>query len=257
MDPLDHVRIVLVRPRGAANVGAAARAMKNSGLGDLVLVAPRTGPASLARVMAVHAADVLERSRTVDTLAEAVSDCALVVGTTARTGFYRTGARDPRSLVPEIVARARDGRAALVFGPEDHGLSGEELEVCHRLIRIPTSPAYSSLNLAQAVMLCAHELFLAAGACRDEPPAPDFEAASSARVEQVHERLRSALLRIGFLPEDNPDHIMRALRRLLGRAGLEEREARILLGLARQIEWYAEGGWREAERRRDAGRKLK
>lgn len=257
MDPLSNVRIVLVRPRGAANVGAVARALKNTGLGDLVLVRPRTRLGAQARAMAVHAVDVLERARSVDSLPEAVADCGLVVGTTARPGFYRTGARPPRSLSAEIVHCARRQAVALVFGPEDKGLSSEDLEHCQRLIRIPTAADYASLNLAQAVLLCAHEIFLAASEPVEPAVAPDFHRAPAARAEQAYERLQAALLRIGFLPEDNPGHVMRGLRRLFGRAGLEEREVRILLGLARQIEWYAAGGWREAESRRAAGRKLK
>lgn len=259
MTALDNVRIVLVRPRGAANLGAVARAMKNMGLGDLALVRPAAHRGPLARTMAVHAADVLEAARVFESIGDAVADCALVVGTTARGGPYRDAVRSPREVAPEVARRARRQRVALVFGPEDHGLANDDLKSCHRLVRIPSSDAYASLNLAQAVIICAYEIFLAAGTA----PADAKEEAAAARlapagrVSFAFERLQQAFLAIGFLPADNPDHVMFGLRHLLGRTGLREREVRILLALARQIEWYGKGGWREAERKRAEGKKLK
>jgi tRNA/rRNA methyltransferase len=236
---MSRIRIVLVRPRTGGNVGSVARAMKNMGLGDLVLVRPRARRSLVSRHMAVHAADILDRARTVSTLAEAVADCALVVGTTARRGPYRLGAVTPRELAPEIARRARRQRVALVFGPEDHGLANEDLKACHRLIRIPTSAEYTSLNLAQAVLVCAYEIFVAAAKPAPvKTKDPDLQLAKSERIAFAFERLEQALLRIGFLPAENPDHIMHSLRRLFGRTGLEEREVRILLGIARQVEWF-------------------
>ncbi|HVM95643.1 MAG TPA: RNA methyltransferase, partial [Candidatus Acidoferrales bacterium] len=155
---LRNVRIVLVRPKGAANVGAVARAMKNMGLDDLVVVRPRLASSALAKVMAVHAGDVLQRMRRCDSLLEAVADCALVVGTTCREGPYRAAAEAPRTVAPRIVDAAARQPVALVFGPEDHGLSNDDLKGCHQLIQIPTADAYPSLNLAQAVMVCCYEL---------------------------------------------------------------------------------------------------
>jgi len=244
---LSNVRIVLHRPRGAGNVGAAARAIANTGLGQLVIVRQQPMREPWIRAMAAHAGDVVDRMRRCGTLAEAVADCALVVGTTCRSGPYRRTPLSPRSAAPVIVARARQQPVALVFGPEDHGLSNVDLSLCQQLITIPTSTAYSSLNLAQAVMICAYELLLAAQeSLETEPPPP---LATAERVEQVFTHLRRALLAIGFLHADNPEHIMFALRRLLGRTGLEEREVRILLGLARQIEWFGEGGWQTMHRK--------
>jgi tRNA/rRNA methyltransferase len=128
----------------------------------------------------------------------------------------------------------------LLFGPEDSGLSNEDLRLCHRLVTIPTDPAYTSLNVAQAVLLCCYEVFLAA---QEEASTPLRPLAIAERQELMYEKLKGALLKVGFLHGDNPDHIMFALRRILGRAGLEDRDVRILLGMARQIEWYASGGW--------------
>ncbi len=278
---IDNIRIVLVRPRGAANVGAVARAMKNTGLRELVLVRPApalahslparevpgraargvpaaSGPTERApgaapfwaKAMAVHAADVLQAVRQVDTLGAAVADCGLVVGTTCRDGLYRAAAEPPRTVAPRMVAAATTNRVALVFGPEDHGLSNEDLKACQQLIVIPTDPAYPSLNLAQAVMVCCYELYLAWQQAAALAAAPAL--APAGRVEFMFRRLRAAFLSIGFLHADNPDHILYAFRRMLGRAQMEERDLRIWLALARQIEWFGRGGWRIA-RPLDAG----
>jgi tRNA/rRNA methyltransferase len=251
---LANVRIVLVRPRGAANLGAVARAMKNMGLSDLVLVEPGPMPRRAAAAWAVHAADILDRRRTVSTLAEAVADCGRVVGTTTRGGRYRARTLTPRAAAPQLLREAAQQRLALIFGPEDHGLSNEDLKQCQQLLAIPAAPRYPSLNLAQAVMVCAYELYLVS---QPSPPADGLTLAEAGRVDFMYRRLQEALLRIGFLPGDNPDHLMFALRRLLGRAGLEEADVRVLLGIARQIAWYGAGGWREAERRLAAGEPVK
>jgi tRNA/rRNA methyltransferase len=236
---LDAVRIVLVRPKGAANVGAVARAMKNMGLGDLALVGPARGWKRGA-TMAVHARDLLERARVAASIGEAVADCRLVVGTTCRGGPYRARARSPEALAPSILAHAAAGPVAILFGPEDHGLANDDLKPCQRLLAIDTSPDYPSLNLAQAVLLCCYELRRAARVGLPAPAA--LPLAPAAALELLFDRLQRALLRVGFLNPQNPDHIMFAIRELLGRAGLDEAEVRVLLGLARQIEWYARSG---------------
>ena len=228
------------------NVGAAARAIANMGLGELVVVRPHPLRQAWVRAMAAHAGAVVDRMRRCRTLAEAVADCAVVVGTTCRGGPYRDRTRTPRQIAPEIVIRAQHQSVALVFGPEDRGLSNVDLQLCQQLVSIPTAPDYPSLNLAQAVMVCAYELQLAASA---EAAAPEPLLAPTALIEQMYTRLRAALLSIGFLHPDNPDHIMLALRQLLGRTGLSEREVRILLGLARQVEWFGQGGWQTLARK--------
>ncbi len=158
---LERIRVVLVRPRRGGNVGSVARAMKNMGLGDLVVVAPRTRVGRVGERMAAHAGDVLARRRTVATLADAIADCHLVVGTVGRPTTPPDSPAEPRTIAAEVVAASRRGSVALVFGPEDHGLSNAELGLCQRTIRIPTSDDYPSLNLAQAVAVCAYEVLLA------------------------------------------------------------------------------------------------
>ena len=235
-EQLRNVRVVLVRPRGSANVGAAARAMKNMGVTSLVLVDPvcRQRP---AESMAVHARDVVRAAVTRASVAEAVGDCALVVGTTCRGGPYRAGTLDPEALAPLVRGAAAHGPVALLFGPEDHGLSNEDLRHCQRLVTIDTSAEYASLNLAQAVLLVCHELRRAAraGQALDASATP----APAEAVQRMYEHLQRALLSVGFLHPQNPEHLMFAIRRLFGRAGLDEQEVRIILGMARQMEWAA------------------
>jgi len=234
--PTADIRIVLVRPQGAANTGAVARVMKNMGLSDLALVRPRFRGRALARTMAVHAADVLEGARTYDTLAAAVADCGVVAGTTCRKGPYRSDPLTPRQAAAELRRASRENKVAIVFGPEDHGLSNRDIQLVQMLITIPTDDAYPSLNLAQAVGVCCYELLVADDGRM--PQAPAALLPTSADTELMFDKLQRALSAIGFLNRDNPEHIMYALRSMLGRARLDEREVRILLGLARQIEWY-------------------
>ena len=238
---LANLRIVLVRPKHSGNVGATARAMRNLGISDLVVVSPPLLCRSWADAMAVHARDLLDAMQVIPSLRAAIAECGLVIGTTCRPGVYRAGALTPRALAPQLTAALAVNRVALVFGPEDTGLTNEDLRLCHRLVTIPTNSVFPSLNVAQAVLLCCYEIFLAT---HDQPPEPPRVLAVAERQELMYDKLKRALLAIGFLHEDNPDHLMFALRRIFGRAGLEEREVRILLGLARQIEWYANGGWR-------------
>jgi tRNA/rRNA methyltransferase len=188
-------------------------------------------------------------------LAVETADRTLVVGTTARSGLYRSAARPIREVSDELAAFSRSNRIALLFGPEDRGLSNEEIKRCQRLVTIPTAPEYPSLNLAQAVMIVAYELMLAAGAARELPLLQEW--AQIPAIEAMLARMAKALVAIGFLPEDNPDHIMFALRALLGRAGLTRRELDIINGIARQISWYAERGYDALVSKRAMGKKLK
>jgi len=227
---------VLVRPRNAGNVGATARAMKNMGIRRLVLVAARADheDANRAREMAVHAEDVLAAARHVPTLQEAVADCGLVVGTTSRATARPEGECGPRDAAAQILAAAASNDVAIVFGPENHGLSVEELSLCRQVLSIPTSPSYASLNLAQAVLLVTYELSLASGV---HQPRAAHGYAPHGQLELMYAKLEEALRGVGFLHSENAPHMMRTLRGLFGRAGLDEREVRVCLGLARQIAW--------------------
>jgi tRNA/rRNA methyltransferase len=251
---LANVRIVLVAPKGSGNIGSVARAMKNMGLGDLAIVGSGRTESFWARAMAVHAKDILKTAQRFATLREAVTDCGLVVGTTCRGGLYREHSRTPRTTAPEIAAAARAGKCALVFGPEDHGLDNDDLKCCQLLITIPADAAYPSLNLAQAVTICVYELFLAS---MDNVPAEGIERAPAEDVERLYDRMKASMLEIGYLDPQNPEHILFAFRRILGRAGLEEKDVRILTGLFRQIQWYAAEGWKVAAEKKRKGEKIR
>ena len=233
---LKNIRVVLVSPIYSGNVGSVCRAMKNMGVTSLAIAAPRGSlETEDARKMSLHAYDVLQKRTEHATLAEAVADCGLVVGTSARQGLYRNHSETPRALAPRLVEVAKKTKVALVFGPEDNGLSNDDLQVCTQVVRIPSSPKYSSLNLAQAVMVCCYELFTASGEY-EAPEALSPEAPSAMR-QQMFKRWRESLLEIGFMKEDKADHIMLGLQRILSRGQLTIKDVRIMIGIARQTKW--------------------
>jgi TrmH family RNA methyltransferase len=227
-----NAAIVLVRPARAANVAAACRAMKNMGLSALRLVSP---PPELhdrsERALAYGAFDVLEGAREFASLPEAVADATFVAATSGRVDLPALTARELAQVAP---ARSGGGLVAVVFGPEASGLTSAELRLCHTIVRIPTHAARPSLNLAQAVLVVAYELFLgAAGATRREEPA----RASAGDLEDALGDLRRALTSVGYLPEANPEPILGELRALLSRASPTPREVNLLRGVARQVAW--------------------
>lgn len=246
--------MVMVRPRGSGNIGSVARAMKNTGVPELAIVGKARTKGFWARAMAVHGRDILNNAIFYETLREAVADCRLVVGTTCRAGLYRAHSRSPREVAGEIVAAAATGKAALILGPEDHGLSNEDLKHCQLLINIPADPEYQSLNVAQAAMICLYEIYLAS---LGEPMKESLPLARAEDVERLYDRMRTSLLKIGFLDSQNPEHMLFAFRRILGRTGLEDRDVRILTGLFRQIEWYAEHGWKVVQEKEKQGIKIR
>ncbi|HKN01662.1 MAG TPA: RNA methyltransferase [Candidatus Binataceae bacterium] len=251
----EQIVFVLSHPMQSGNIGSAARALKNMGFANLRIVAPAASAQErAATAMAVHADDVLAAATVYDDLAAALADCAVTVGTTCRPGPYRSAATSVREAAPGLVALAATNRVAIVFGSEDHGLTNDELKLCYRLVTVPAAPDYPSLNLAQAVMVVAYELYLAANS-GEIGGTPELAAAGD--VETMFIRMAEALVAIGFLPEDNPDHIMFTLRGVFGRSGLTPRELDILNGIARQIRWTADGGAITLAEKRAAGKKLK
>lgn len=248
------LRVVLVHPKGSGNIGSVARAMKNFGLRDLAVVGGGRTESFLARSMAAHAREVLKSARRFATLREAVADCGLVVGTTCRGGLYREHSLPPREAAPAIAAAARKAKCALVFGPEDHGLSNDDLKHCQQIITIPTDPEYASLNLAQAATVCLYEIFLAS---LDVALGETIERAPAEDVERLFDKMKTSLLEIGYLDPQNPEHILFAFRRIFGRGGLEEKDVRILIGLFRQIDWYSREGWKVAEEKKRKGLKIR
>jgi tRNA/rRNA methyltransferase len=257
MKPFDRFAFVLVRPKSAGNIGSAARALKNMGFGDLRLVAPAvSSKSSAAHSMAVHANDVLASAKIFASLGDAIEDCHLTVGTTCRGGQYREAVQPLHEAAIELAEVAMTNRTAVIFGPEDTGLTNRELKFCQRLITIPASPEYPSINLAQALILCAYELRMAL-ASDPRAAAQTPQMANVADVDAAMERMKQALLAIGFLPEENPEHIMFALRGIFGRSGLTPRELDILSGIATQALWMASGGAATLEAKKASGKKLR
>jgi tRNA/rRNA methyltransferase len=241
---LQNCRVVLVRPRVAGNLGATARVMRNLGVCDLVLVAPEADPADpRARRRATHGQSILKNARCVADLGDAVADCLLVVGTSARTGgmVRRQSVAALDAIMPVVGEALTAGPAALVFGPERTGLTNDEVSRCHHLIHIPTDPAYRALNLAQAVTICLYEL-RRAWLKRGVPEIPTETAAPFADQERMFDQLREALEGIHFLYGPKADSLMHALRHLIGRARPSAMEVKVLFGLARQLRWFAAHG---------------
>jgi tRNA/rRNA methyltransferase len=238
---LPSLRVVLVRPEVAGNLGATARVMRNLGFSDLCLVAPKADPADPnARQLSTHGESILDTARIVPTLTDALTDCVLIVGTSARIGgpVRRQSVSPPRQIAPQIVTALASDLVALVFGPEPTGLTNEEVTRCHHLIHIPADPTYPALNLAQAVAICLYEVrcaWLNAGQAvpQVEPPAP-FEM-----QERMFDHLRTALEEIHYLYGPNADALMHGLRHLIGRARPTAMEVDLLFGLARQLRWIA------------------
>lgn len=241
MNP-DRIRLVLVRPEEAGNIGAAARVAKNFGLSRLVLVAPGAPRPQDAMKWAHGAEDVLEGADHCADLAEALRGCARTFALTRRRGRLRGQFLSPGDAARESAAQARAGQpVAWVFGPESRGLTTAETSQCSARVTIPTSPRQPSLNLAQAVAICAYEIGMAALA--EAPAAPRREAAWEER-EALYRHLEASLLAIRFLHPHTARARMAALRALLERAGLTSREAKLVRGMARQMEWAAREGAR-------------
>ena len=228
------VRIVLVRPKASENVGAAARAMKNFGLRELVLVAPRCRVDRAARALASHAGDVLDAARTVGDLDEALAGTRWAVGTSARP----RASEAVREHAPDDgLATLPNEGGALVFGPEDHGLANDELDRCQALIRIPTA-AYASVNLAQAVNLLSYRWFETrrAGPGPSEGP----EIAERDQMERMYGQLVKLWHLIGYTDAQREAATLRLFRGLLDRARPTRREVAAFRGLVSQAAWAAE-----------------
>lgn len=251
---MTNLRVVLVRPRGSGNIGSVARVMKNFGARELAIVGTARTRSFWARAMAVHGRDVLSEAKCYETIRDAIADCRLVVGSTARSGLYRDHSLSPRKAAAAIAAACHNGKVAFIFGPEDHGLSNKDLAACQLLVTIPTDSQYRSLNVAQAAVICLYEIFVAS--LTQTTPAP-IQRARAEQIERLFDIMRVSLLKIGFLDSENPEHMLLAFRRFLGRAGLEDKDVRILTGMFRQIEWYAKEGWKVIEEKQKRGIKIR
>ena len=228
---LSHVRIVLVEPTHPGNIGASARAMKAMGLRQLSLVAPQRFPNAEATARAAGADDVLHHARILESMDEAIADCGLVLGTTARLRRIEWPVTDAREGACRAVAQCGGTQVAVVFGRERSGLTNAEIDRCHALIRIPTVMDFSSLNVAAAVQIVAYEIRMAAIGEHDGAISTQARDVTAEDLEGLYRHLETALVEIGYLDPAAPRLLMRRLRRLFSRAEPDRSEINILRGI--------------------------
>jgi len=234
---LDNITIVLKGPKFSGNVGSVARCAKNMGIANLIVVGNRELDDEELRKMATHVAgDIVAGIRHCDTLAEALADFNWVVGTTARHGWGRGPVISPRQMGEQVAGLTQKNRVALLFGPEDTGLTNDDLRFCQTLVSIPTA-GFKSLNLSQAVMVVCYEIFVARS---EEEPRFKQKLAEARELDGMYAHMQATLSAIGFLLPENPDYWMTHIRRLFSRTTLLAREVKIIRGICRQIEWYGD-----------------
>ncbi len=244
LDNLEKIKVILVRPRFPENIGSAARAVANMGLGGLAVVQPeRLWPEPMRRLASSCGVKVLADLEVCDELNQALADCTAAAATTARRGRDRGQLMTPRQAAPRILDWTRDGKVGLVFGPEDRGLSTGELDACMMSICISTT-AVSSLNLAQAVVVLGYELRMTAlEAISDQEETPKVSArrqpAGMEEMAALHLHLKEALAAMDVILPDNPDHFYRPIKNVLERARPNSAEVRVLHGIARQGLWLS------------------
>ena len=236
----NNIRVVLVNTSHPGNIGAVARAIKNMGLGRLYLVAPKEFPADRAVWRAANAADILDHAVVVESLDEAISDCGLVIGTSARDRTIPWPLLNPRECGEKVWHEAHEHEAALVFGREDRGLTNEELHKCTYHVHIPANPEYSSLNLAAAVQVLTYEVRMAAltdeGGYYARANAWDVPPAKVKELELYYEHMEQALVDLGFHDRTNPRQTMTRLRRLFNRIRPDSMELSIMRGVLTAIQ---------------------
>ncbi len=233
----ENIAIILVDTQIPENIGAAARAINNMGMERLILVNPkRVDRERMLKSGTIHSERIIDNIEIFSDLKEAIGGFGYVAGTTARLGTYRPAMTAPVTLAQKLVDVSQNNEVAILFGPEDKGLSNEHLQYCHTITTIPTSD-FSSLNLAQAVLIICYELFKAS-IIEAEKPLPRL--ANSFETEGMYEHLSRVLSKIGYLNPQNPALWMLYVRRFFSRLQLRAREVRLIRGICRQIDWYTD-----------------
>lgn len=248
---LQNIRVVLVNTSHPGNIGGAARAMKNMGLSQLVLVQPEDFPSGEAVARASGATDILDAALVVDTLEEALAGCSVVLGTSARDRRIPWPLLDPRECATTSLEHVEQGgQVALVFGREYAGLTNEELQRCHFHVHIPSDPEFGSLNLAAAVQVLTYEVRMAWLARQGQPTKMaklettamlNSQLVTVEELEAYFRHLEQTLIAIGFLDPEKPRHLMARLRRLYGRCGISRLEMNILRGILTETLKVVEG----------------
>lgn len=224
----------MVETSHPGNIGAVARAMKNMCMSELYLVAPKIFPSADATSRASGADDILATAVQCDTLQEAIADCQIVVGASARSRSITVPMESPRECAERLLVHAQHKKVAILFGRENSGLKNHELDLCQTLLNIPSNPAYSSLNIAAAVQVVCYELLVASGQTLVAAEVREDPLATSAQMESFYEHLYQALNEIGFINPEKSTSIMRRLRRVYHRAGLDTKELDILRGILKK-----------------------
>ncbi len=232
--------VVLQHPQDLVNIAVVVRAMKNFELSNLRMVAPLEYDPHRIEGIAHGSGDLLERVHMFDRLDEALADCTFVAGMTARQRAAKRNMQRPGEAAPELLMKAEEGTAALVLGPEHRGLTNEELDRCHRIITIPTSPDYAALNLAQAFTVMAYTLYVVGAEQPFKQPRRTAPAASHEQLEQLFRDAEGALDAIDFFKTRNPRSIMRTLREVVHRTPLDRREATLLRAMCLEVVRYLE-----------------
>jgi len=236
----DNITIILNKPKYSGNIGSAARCLKNMEIERLCVVGHKDPDLKTMQQMATHvAADIVDNIQYHENLQEALADFHYIVGTTARMGSKsaREPIIEPREMAMRFVDISQNNKIALVFGPEDRGLTNEELKYCHALVNIPTSDKLKSVNLSHAVMICCYEIFVA---CSEPVKRFSPRLATSAELEAMYGHLRKMFLNIEFINYENPEYWMMFIRRFFSRIKLYSKEVRIIRGICRHVERYAE-----------------
>jgi len=234
--------LILVGTQDIVNVAAAVRVAKNFGLSRLRLVAPQMFDPYRIEGIAHNTADLVEQIEILDTLEEAVGDCVFVAALTARERSAKRTVLRPPEAAQELVRRAAEGPVAIVAGREDRGLTNEELDCCHALVTIPVNPGYRSLNLAQAVAIMCYETWRARTGDATPFKAPRHEAgtATSDQLERMFREWEATLWAIDFFKTCQPEHVMRSVREIFFRAGLDGRESTLVRAIALEMVRYLE-----------------
>ncbi len=237
---LEQIRVVLVETSHPGNIGATARAMMNMGLRQLMLVKPHTFPSAVATARASGASGILERAQVCESLPQALAGCRLVFGASARSRSIPWPEIDPTQCAEKTLAVG--GEVALVFGREHSGLTNEELDYCHFLVKIPTNPQFSSLNVAAAVQVLCYEMRLCWAAAQmpeavaQMPEERGFAPATSEDLERFYAHLFATLEHIGYYDPAQPKRLVRRLHRLFNRTGLEQAEVNLLRGILKAVQ---------------------
>jgi TrmH family RNA methyltransferase len=233
----NNIAVVLVETTHPGNIGAAARAMKTMGLQSLRLVKPKIFPSADATARAAGADDILVAAKVYERLTDALSDCVMVMGSSARLRNLSCPVVRPDEAAREMLDLASAGsKVAIIFGRESSGLSNEELDLCNKLIVIPTANKFSSLNLASAVQLICYELFRHAAVEKTFEDRTGTELATNAEMDQFYMHLEECLIEIKFLDPEKPRRLMRRLKQMFNRAALDKNEYNILRGILASVQ---------------------